>query len=677
MRIRKGVACLLCVVALGSWSTVQAAGAPLTRVIDVRSLSVEEARMEKPVQITGVVILVQRSAILFQDETGGTFFRPSEEQMFLQVGDKIEVQGKTEMGLYIAGVGPAEVRLMERGTTPEAITAGFDDIVEARYFYQQVAVEGIVRSLELNSDWTRLRLAMGARILEVRVDRLPSPGLDLVDAKVRISGLSAGSINDQRHVVETFVRIQSWDAVHVMEPPQDLDSIPVISASELLAFSPAGRNDRRIRVMGTVTAIFPDGEIYLQEGQTAFAARLVHSPELGVGDQVELMGFSEVFQFAASVVDAEVLTRMAGSAPVPVKLDSPDVLDVGHDTRLVAITARVADAFESPDGYSLVLAGRHRTVQAFVTGGNDPPPPGSRVQVSGICHVEVAPSLDFLRTAGAMYLQSRSSADVVLLESPPWWTPRRLLAFLGAFAGVILVAVVWNVLLHRQVRRQTAALCERIESEAALEERNRIAQDFHDTLEQDLTGLGLRLDAAATRAFDDSGRSILAVSRSLLARIQAETKNIVSNLRETNPKRDDFVEILEDIVKNSGGLEDVRVTLRTKDSPPRLPAGALHHLHLMVRESVNNAIKHAHADEITVETVSENNNFVLRIRDNGCGFDSTAMTHGMSGHFGCVGIRERARKIGATVSWRSSSGEGTEVEIFLRDLVAGADSVRT
>jgi len=254
---------------------------------------------------------------------------------------------------------------------------------------------------------------------------------------------------------------------------------------------------------------------------------------------------------------------------------------------------------------------------------------------------------------------------VVLLESPPWWTPRKLLISLGAFAGLILIAVVWNVLLHRQVRQQTAALRERIESEAALEERQRIAQDFHDTLEQDLTGLGLRLDAAATRAFDESGRHIMAVSRSLLARIQCETKNIVSNLRETNPWDGDFVETLKDIVRNCGGLEGINVELRLDACPPSLSGGTLHHLHLMVRESVNNALKHAQASEIAVATAMQDGRFVLRIIDNGRGLESETLTHGRSGHFGCIGIRERARKIGGAVAWHSVAGQGTTVEITL------------
>src|SRR5690606_7461497 len=206
---------------------------------------------------------------------------------------------------------------------------------------------------------------------------------------------------------------------------------------------------------------------------------------------------------------------------------------------------------------------------------------------------------------------------------------------LAVFAGVILVGLVWNLALRRQVRRKTVALRERIESEAALEERQRIAQEFHDTLEQDLTGLGLRLDAAATRIFDENGRQIMAVSRSLLARIQTETKNIVSNLRDPAPLERDLVTALEETVRNSAGLAGLEVELQIGVRPRLLSGGTLHHLHMMARESVNNALKHAQATRITVWVTMAEGQVVLRVSDNGCGLESEAVTRGRSGHFGC------------------------------------------
>ncbi len=391
-----------------------------------------------------------------------------------------------------------------------------------------------------------------------------------------------------------------------------------------------------------------------------------------MGDRVELVGFAEIFQFAASVVDAEILRREPGAPPLPVAVASPDSLNSSHDTHLVAVEGRVAEAFKSPEGYTLVLSGKKRTMQVDVSGDKAPPAAGALVRVAGICHVELAPSPEFLRRPGAIRLQARSPEDVVVVEAPRWWTTRKLAVALGILAGVILVAVAWNILLHRRVRHKTEALRERIESEAALEERQRIAQEFHDTLEQDLTGLGLRLDAAATRAFDESGRQIMAVSRSLLARIQAETKNIVSNLRDPAPLETDLANTLETLVRNCVGLEGTEVRLQIDHRLPPLAGITLHHLHMMARESVSNALKHAQATQITVQAAVEQGRLVLRVIDNGRGFDAEKETRGRSGRFGCIGLRERARKIGAAIVWRSAPGQGTTIEITLALEAPGA-----
>lgn len=656
---------LLLPLGLGLATTLRGQAPVLSRIVDVRSLAVGDAQKGMEARIRGVVVFVERAAVFVQDEHGSTFFRPNERQLSLKVGDEVEVRGRTQMGRYIAGLGASEVRVLGRDAPVPTIAAGFDDVVSARYFYQRVAVEGIVRSIAQNKDWIALRLAMGSRILEVRFAQPPPFNRPLIDARVRIKGLSAGSINDQRQLIETFLRIQSWDEIEILDPPAPDDQVPSLAPGELLSFRPGGRPDRRIAVSGSVTAVFRGGETYLAAGDTAFAARLNRPTDLSVGDRIELVGFAEVFQFAASVVDAEIRRREPGPSPQPVSVDSPDRLTLSHDTRLVAVEARIADAFKSPEGFTLVLSGQTRTIQAFVPASDPMPVQGSLIRVTGICHVDLAPSLDFVRRAGAIHLQARSAADVVMLAAPRWWTTRKLLIALGILGGVILVAGIWNVILHRQVRRKTAALRERIESEAALEERQRIAQEFHDTLEQDLTGLALRLDSATTLAFDANGRQILGASRNLLSRIQTETKSIVSNLRDPALLEMDLPGTLEALVRNCGEVDGLEVRLQITSPLPELAGSTLRHVHLIARESLNNALKHARATVVTIEASVSQDRLLLRVADNGRGFDAERDSRGKSGHFGCIGIRERARKIGATVVWQSAPGSGTTVTLTL------------
>jgi signal transduction histidine kinase len=228
-----------------------------------------------------------------------------------------------------------------------------------------------------------------------------------------------------------------------------------------------------------------------------------------------------------------------------------------------------------------------------------------------------------------------------------------------------LLAGLWIAVLRRQVRRQTAALRRRIESEAALEERHRIAREFHDSLEQDLTGLALRLDAVATRTFDEKGRQIIDVSRGLLSRIQAETRNFVSDLRDAAENDGDLASALEAAATRLDSADGVEVRVEFAGPPPPLPVATVHQLRMIARESVTNALKHARAGRVTIDVAVVGATLRLRVTDDGRGFDATLETRGKSGHFGCVGIRERARKVGAQVTWRSGPGQGTTVEVTL------------
>jgi signal transduction histidine kinase len=290
---------------------------------------------------------------------------------------------------------------------------------------------------------------------------------------------------------------------------------------------------------------------------------------------------------------------------------------------------------------------------------------GSLIRVTGICQVESSTSVVLSSRPETVSLHIRSRDDVAVLKSPPWWTARRMATVLVALAGATTLAGLWIAILRRQMRRQTEALRQRIQSEAALEERQRIAREFHDSLEQDLTGLALRLDAAATRALDDKGRHIIEVSRGLLSRIQAETRNIVSDLRTSAENDGNLASSLEAIACGLDGAGGVEVRVDFANPPPPLPAATIHHLRMIARESVTNAVKHARARRITIDVTIDPVTLRLRIGDDGRGLDVLTDTRGKTGHFGCVGIRERARRLGAQVSWRSTPGEGTTVEVEL------------
>lgn len=642
------------------------AGAELTKAIQVRSLTYDEAHTGLEARIRGTVTFVEGpGAVFVQDDTAGTFFRP-EPANKLRPGDVVEVTGRTQPGNYLPGIALAPYRIIGHGPLPPAVAAGYDDLMSGRYHYQRVAIEGIARSVTpVGEGRSVLRVDVGARIVEAWVDIGIEDESAIVDSRIRVEGLAAGGINRRRQLVQPYLRTRDSSEITVLEPAVSEANVPRVTAANLHTFRVTGQGNHRIRIEGIVTAGPSRTQVFVRSGQTAFGLRFMAPTTVEVGDHIEVLGFTEMGQFSATVVDAKLLTRTPGPPPEALESDIPSVLGGTRDGDLVAVTAVLTDFFRTENGVVLSLQRAGRALQARGPAMAVDVPLRSTVRVTGICQVESSTSVVLTSRPETVTLQLRSREDIGVLESPPWWTARRLLAGLVALAGATLLAGLWIAVLRRQVRRQTAALRRRIESEAALEERHRIAREFHDSLEQDLTGLALRLDAVATRTFDEKGRKIIDVSRGLLGRIQAETRNFVSDLRDAAENDGDLASALEAAATRLDSADGVEVRVEFAGPPPPLPVATVHHLRMIARESVTNALKHARAGRVTIDVAVVGSTLRLRVTDDGRGFDATLETRGKSGHFGCVGIRERARKVGAQVTWRSAPGQGTTVEVTL------------
>lgn len=649
----------------------------ITRAIEIRALTPAEAESGIPVRLRGVVVFIEGiSAIFLQDETSTTFFRVRTPPM-PAIGDEIEVTGATRMGLYLPGVDFSTYTVLgRRSSLPPGIPVQYDDLHFGRYHYQRVTAEGIVRSvIPIEPGKGLIRLAMGSRAIDVRTEVDPPANHRLVDCRVRITGLAAGLINTpRRQLIEPYIRVLDWNDIEVVAAAPRTDAVPKISAEELLAFNARGLGEQRVRMDGVVSAVFGSNLAFLQQGDHGFAVHFGLPPGLEPGDRVTVVGFPAMERFSASVVDAELLSREAGPAPVPLAITSPDVLfgrqgdppPGTYDGQLVQVAGIVRDSFKGEEGTTLVVHGEQRTIQARVPDGTVIPPNGSRVRLTGICQVDTAVrGPGFASRPGLISLRVTSPGALEVLRTPPWWTPRRLVVVLTALAGVTLLAGLWIAALRRQVRRQTDALRHRIEAEAALEERHRIAREFHDSLEQELAGVSLRLDALATRVSDEKGLGLVSASRNLVSRIQIETRDLISDLRDSAETAGDLRTALAAVAARHSSDGDVQVRVESKCALPLLPAATVHDLRMIARESVSNARKHGRATYVTIETEVLPDRLVLRIIDNGCGFDATAAVQGRRGHFGCAGMRERGRKIGAEVTWQSTLQKGTTVEVTL------------
>jgi signal transduction histidine kinase len=124
----------------------------------------------------------------------------------------------------------------------------------------------------------------------------------------------------------------------------------------------------------------------------------------------------------------------------------------------------------------------------------------------------------------------------------------------------------------------------------------------------------------------------------------------------------DLIQGLSTVVEELHG-RPAAVELEVRGSGERLPAETETHLLRIAQEAITNAVRHAQAGAVRVELSFGDGCVGLCVRDDGCGFTPPAPGAGLDGHFGLLGMRERAERIGGRLSLRSRPGEGTEVSV--------------
>lgn len=633
----------------------------LTTAKEVRSLNRAEAEQGKPVEITGIVIFSDPPATAFlQDKSAGTFFR-LQGRSAPDAGDRVRVKGRTFPGLFLTGIEETEFEILASEPLPEPIPASYDDLLSGKFHYQRVGFKGIVRTITPEEeDVSRVTLASGSRLLEVRVQEAVSQGTPKIGSRVTVSGLAAGHINHRRQLVEPYLRCMGWSDFVVLTPAKPISKVPRVSPQELLGFDVEGRAESRVRIEGIILAVFNQRKLFLRNADAAISVMLLNpDPNLRVGQRVEVLGFPKMDQFSASLADASVLQVSSTlNEPTPVPIDLDEIFEGTFDNDLITVEGTVSDWYRLGRGGVLVLRNGEETLTANLSELPAELRAGVTAALTGITRVEASTGTEYRSRPESVSLTLRSAADFRLLRAPQWWTPQRLAIALIAFLAATLIAGLWIFLLRRQVSRQTIALRQSIQQEAALEERQRLAREFHDTLEQDLAGLSLRLDAAGAKAEDGKIREFISGSRNLVSRIQEETRSLVSDLRDSGKEFRDLNEALSGIHEEFPQSIGPSLKWELSEIGP-LPSRTAHHLKMIAKEAITNAIKHAGAGTITVTTSAIEQQLTLSVCDDGCGISREADTLGKSGHFGCMGIRERARRIDAVVSWETPQSGGT------------------
>ena len=215
------------------------------------------------------------------------------------------------------------------------------------------------------------------------------------------------------------------------------------------------------------------------------------------------------------------------------------------------------------------------------------------------------------------------------------------------------------LLESREQLRELSAYMEAIREE----ERKRIAMEIHDELGQLLTALKMDVSLLKMRLAGDSDAAKKADDmRELVETTIWMVRNVASHLR---PAALNFgiVSALEWLVEDFSRRNNIPCQFRINGSEPVLPDAHATAVFRIVQASLTNVARHARATRADVTLTRSANGLDLHVSDDGCGFDQEAARKGDS--YGVLGMRERARLIGASLLIDSSPGTGTSVSIHI------------
>lgn len=700
-------------------SAAQPADELLTRAIDVLSLSEDRASSGVSVSIRGVVTAAQSDwggRFFIQDSTGGIFVENIGPQQPLP-GDVVQVSGVSHPGGFAPIITLPQWERVGTSPLPVAKAVPIEQLIYGVEDSQRVEIVGTVRTSRVDPHAIAFHLVSGGYRFQAIVPLgIPDPQ-SLVGAKVRIRGTAAATFNSRLRQVITvnlFVPVIDDFLVEEMETRDPFDK-DLVGIEELAQYRRGTLAGGHVRVRGTVTYQRPGEDIFISGDTGGLHIRSPDPQLFEPGTVIEAVGFPEFENFQPILQDA--VFRPTDDPPrfvIPKVVTLQELREALHHSDLITVQAMVLGGSvrdvnnpargSSPKRVTLTLQ-----TPEFVFTAEGPSTesglalstlaPGSILELTGICLLHIADD----GRMESLHLLLPSADSVRVIKAPSWLTPRRLMQGVALLFVILLVAFGWiatvsrkNVILKRLIRENTKAqkdlqqshdtldervrertaqlkfeMNEREEAEvrfkATLAERTRLAQELHDTTEQSLTGIGLQLETA-TKLFRngaDGAQRPLDLARLLVSRSHSELRQSIWDLRSRELEQFDLPNAIRMSAEDILGGSKIEMAFTIIGQPHPMSEVVEENLLRVGREACVNVIKHANAGRVDVRLEFGAETVKLQVQDDGLGFHPADAPGLKEGHFGLLGISERAKRFKGTLMVHSAPGNGTCLEVTI------------
>ena len=462
-----------------------------------------------PLHIRGVATYYDTVApnLFVQDSTGGIWVDlRGVKATPPSPGDVLDLRGSVGAGFTPYVANPSWT-VVGKSPFPKPVHLTYDDAATGAWDSQWVQLEGVVRSFvqQAEGDVLVIDVATPTGPFKVRVPgyRDPFP-MDLVDAKVRFTGVSGTAFNSRNQLVSFHLMMPSLKNLEVLEPaPSDLFAVPTTGIGDIRRFSADLTDQREVKVLGTVTAIFPRQGIFLTDGTGGVYAESQDGTPISEGDQVEVIGFPAAGSFSPVLKSARIRPTRHHTPTSTVAVTGKAALKGSYDAQLIKIEATLKYVRDHLNRNVLVVESLdHVTFEATFARQPSQPidvEPGSRLALTGICTVradENGNPLDF-------ELILRTPADIQVLAAPPWLTTQRAAFVVSGLIFATITGIAWVFILRRRVRKQTEVITWKLKNEMALEEK------YRSIFERNLTGLFVASETGEILDCNDACAQIL------------------------------------------------------------------------------------------------------------------------------------------------------------------------
>jgi PAS domain S-box-containing protein len=437
----------------------------LTNVVQVRSLSADEAQRQLPVVIQGAVTYFDRTAnILFvQDYTGGISVQGDRlAAPVLRQGKFIQVRGRTGVEGQVPVIRADSAVVLSNAAPFSSKHISLERLATGQEDSQWVSITGVVQSISITRQQRMLTMEIsdGKQTVLAHILGFSSsnaPPLHLIHVQARMRGVAKarpgpvvrGMFVGKRPWVGDQLFVPSLNEVTVVQhAPLNVTTRLIWPIKSLLEFQRDDEALHVVKVAGIVTLVSDKQHLYIQDRTGGLLVEVASQPEAKPGQRVEIVGIPDVSGYSPVLRQAQI-THVSDAGPVTPLMTTVRETGQGRwDGQLLKLEAELVALVPRRTKPPVLVLQRDGIIfQAQPETLRSLPDlaslrPGSRLQLTGVCRVEPDESL----VPQGFSLLLRSEEDVVLRAQPPWWTVRRVLAALGS---AIIVVLAWLLFSFR------------------------------------------------------------------------------------------------------------------------------------------------------------------------------------------------------------------------------------